>query len=140
MTERKGKARPDAGTSEQAKGKSTFPSGNSQKQFITAANSGQGSITSLLMTGAENGLTVQDLVKLTGQDERSIRRQIQVERKGGQLILSDCKSGYFLPASEYEVRRFIRSMSRRASEIAAVSRAAEDVLVGMAGQTRLGGW
>ena len=139
MKKRK-EARPDAGTSEQAKGKSTFPSGNSQKQFITAANSGQGSITSLLMTGAENGLTVQDLVKLTGQDERSIRRQIQVERKAGQLILSDCKSGYFLPASEYEVRRFIRSMSQRAREIAAVSRVAEDVLAGMGGQEKLGGW
>ena len=140
MTERKKEARPDAGTSEQAKRESTFPSGNSQKQFITAANSGQGSITSLLMTGAENGSTLQDLVKLTGQDERSIRRQIQVERKAGQLILSDCKSGYFLPAAEDEVRRFIRSMTRRSREIAAVSRVAEDVLAGMGGQEKLEGW
>lgn len=97
-------------------------------------------VSDLLQTGAENGLTLQDLVKLTGQDERSIRRRIQMERKAGQLILSDCKHGYFLPGSEYEVRRFIRSMSQRAREIATVSRAAEDVLVGMGGQEKLGGW
>ena len=67
MKKRK-EARPDAGTSEQAKRESTYPRGNSQKQFITAANRGQGSITYLLMTGTENGLTLQDLVELTGQD------------------------------------------------------------------------
>ena len=42
--------------------------------------------------------------------------------------------------SEQEARRFIRSMSGRASEIAAISRAAEAALADMAGQERIAGW
>ena len=97
-------------------------------------------ISDLLHVGAENALTLRELVQLTGEDERSIRRRIQAERKAGKLILSDCLHGYFLPASEQEARRFIRSMSGRAAEIAAVSRAAEAALADMAGQTMVEGW
>lgn len=97
-------------------------------------------IFELLHVGAENALTLRELVQLTGEDERSLRRRIQAERKAGKLILSDCLHGYFLPASEQEARRFIRSMSGRAAEIAAVSRAAEAALADMAGQERIKGW
>mgnify|MGYP004627370301 FL=1 len=97
-------------------------------------------VSDLLHKGAENGTTLSELVQLTGEDERSIRRCIQRERKAGKLILSDNQSGYFLPSSEHEVRRFIRSMSNRAREIAAVSRAAEDALERVSGQSRLRGW
>ena len=81
-----------------------------------------------------------ELVQLTGEDERSIRRRIQTERKAGKLILSDCKSGYFLPTSTLDIQRFIRSMSRRSREIAAISHAAEDALLKMTGQERMVGW
>ena len=94
----------------------------------------------MLHEGAENGLTLTELVQLTGEDERSIRRRIQLERKAGKLILSDNQSGYFLPATEDEVKRFIRSMSRRAREISAVAVVAEDALARMTGQESLGGW
>lgn len=94
----------------------------------------------LLHPGAENGTTLKELVKLTGQDERIVRRRIQAERKAGKLILSDCLHGYFLPATEQEARRFIRSMSGRASEIAAVSRAAEAALADLVGQEQIKGW
>lgn len=97
-------------------------------------------ISDLLHERAENGTTLTELVQLTGDDERTIRRRIQVERKAGKLILADNKSGYFLPASEYEVRRFIRSMSNRAREIAAVACVAEDTLARMTGQERMVGW
>ena len=97
-------------------------------------------IFDLLHPGAENGIKLSELAALTNQDERSIRRRIQAERKAGKLILSDCLHGYFLPASEQEARRFIRSMSGRAAEIAAVSRAAEAALADMAGQERIAGW
>lgn len=97
-------------------------------------------IFDLLRTGAENGTTLQELVKLTGQDERIVRRRIQAERKSGKLILSDCLHGYFLPASERDAWQFIRSMSGRAAEIAAVSRAAEAALADMAGQEQIEGW
>lgn len=97
-------------------------------------------ISDMLHEGAENGLTLTELVQLTGEDERSIRRRIQRERKAGKLILSDNQSGYFLPATEDEVKRFIRSMSRRAREISAVAVVAEDALARMTGQESLGGW
>ena len=97
-------------------------------------------ISDLLHGGSENGVTLTELVQLTGEDERSIRRRIQRERKAGTLILSDNQSGYFLPTTEDEVKRFIRSMSRRAREISAVARVAEDVLARMMGQEFLEGW
>ena len=93
-------------------------------------------VSDLLHEGAENGTTLTELVQLTGEDERSIRRRIQA----GKLILSDCKSGYFLPTSTLDIQRFINSMSRRSREIAAISRAAEDALLKMTGQETLRGW
>ena len=97
-------------------------------------------ISDLLHKGRNNGLTLQDLVKLTGMDERTIRRKIHVERKSGMLIMADCVHGYFLPEDTYDVRRFIHSMSNRSKEIAAVSRAAEDALAKMENQEQINGW
>ena len=97
-------------------------------------------ISDLLHPGSENGMTLTELVQLTGEDERSIRRRIQRERKAGELILSDNQSGYFLPATEDEVKRFIRSMSRRAREIRNVAVVAEDALARMTRQDFLEGW
>ena len=97
-------------------------------------------ISDLLHKGRNNGLTLQDLVKLTGMDERTIRRKIHVERKSGILIMADCVHGYFLPEDAYDVRRFIHSMSNRSKEIAAVSRAAEDALAKMENQEQINGW
>lgn len=94
----------------------------------------------LLHVGAENALTLRELVQLTGEDERSIRRRIQAERKAGKLILSDNQNGYFLPENPADVQRFARSMSRRAAEIARIARAAEGALADMAGQTVVEGW
>lgn len=97
-------------------------------------------IFDLLHPGAENGIKLPELATLTNLDEREVRRRIQAERKDGKLILSDCLHGYFLPASEQDARRFIRSMSGRAAEIAAVSRAAEAALADLSGQTMVEGW
>lgn len=97
-------------------------------------------VSDLLHEGSENGVTLTELVQLIGEDERTIRRRIQTERKAGKLILSDCKSGYFLPTSTLDIQRFISSMSRRSREIATISRAAEDALLKMTGQERMAGW
>lgn len=102
-----------------------------QKKFL---------ISDLLHEGAEKGTTLAELVQLTGEDERSIRRRIQAERKAGKLILADCKNGYFLPTSTLDIQRFIRSMSRRSREIAEISHSAEDALLKMTGQETLRGW
>ena len=94
-------------------------------------------IADLLHKGRDNGLTITDLVRLTGLDERIIRRRIHKERTDGFLIVSDNIHGYFLAENVDEVRRFIRSMSRRAREIIAVCWAAEDGLAKMEGQETL---
>jgi len=97
-------------------------------------------IFELLHVGAENALTLRELVQLIGEDERSIRRRIQAERKAGKLILSDNQNGYFLPENPADVQRFARSMSRRAAEIAGIARAAEAALADLSGQTMVEGW
>lgn len=97
-------------------------------------------IFDLLHVGAENALTLRELVQLTGEDERSIRRRIQAERKAGKLILSDNQNGYFLPKNPADVQRFALSMSRRAAEIAGIARAAEAALADLAGQEAIAGW
>lgn len=98
------------------------------------------SISELLYTGAENGTTLRELVALTGMNERLVRLEIQRERKAGKLILSNNRDGYFLPECPEDVRRFARSMSRRATEIASIARAAESALADMTGQECLEGW
>ena len=103
------------------------------KDFTTSAGKVL-HIFDLLHPGAENGIKLPELATFTNLDEREVRRRIQAERKDGKLILSDCLHGYFLPASEQDARRFIRSMSGRAAEIAAVARSAEAALADMAGQ------
>ena len=97
-------------------------------------------IFSLLHSGAENGVTLRDLVALTGMNERVVRLKIQQERKSGKLILSNNKDGYYLPESPEDVQRFARSMSRRAAEIASIARAAEAALADITGQAQIAGW
>ena len=97
-------------------------------------------IFALLHTGAENGTTLRELVAATGLNERVVRLKIQQERKSGKLILSNNRDGYFLPECPEDVRRFARSMSRRAAEIVGVARAAEAALADMSGQGCLEGW
>ena len=97
-------------------------------------------IFSLLQTDAEHGVTLRELVAMTGMNERLVRLKIQQERKAGKLILSNNRDGYFLPECPEDVRRFARSMSRRAAEIASIARAAETALADMTGQECLEGW
>ena len=98
------------------------------------------SISDLLHTGVENGTALRELVAATGLNERVVRLKIQQERKAGKLILSNNKDGYFLPERPEDVRRFARSMSRRAAEISSIARAAEAALADLAGQECLEGW
>ena len=84
-----------------------------------------GGIASLLMTGSENGLHLQDLVRLTGEDQRTVRRMIHAERRRGIPILSNSKDGYYLPGNEYEKAECVRQMRGRAREILAAARAIE---------------
>ena len=114
---RKESTRPEAATSRRAERESHCGSGHSREQSTTAAGGGQGAVSSLLMEGRSNALHLADLVRLTGWPERDVRKAIQRERKRGSPILSDNKSGYFLPGNEQERALCVRSLRHRAHEI-----------------------
>ena len=97
-------------------------------------------ISTLLNSGRENALALRELVALTGEDERTVRRRIHAERKGGKLILSDNQNGYFLPERVEDVQQFARSMRHRAAEMAHIARTAETALADLTGQAQIVGW
>ena len=132
------KAPVGAGTPTRAAGNS-FTTKYPKKDYSTPSQKVL-SISELLYTGAENGTTLRELVALTGLNERLVRLKIQQERKAGKLILSNNRDGYFLPERPEDVQRFVRSMSRRAAEIAGVARAAETALADITGQAQIAGW
>ncbi len=84
-----------------------------------------GFIESLLSHGAENGMTLKDLERITDWPGRTIRKAIETERRAGALIISDNKSGYFLTDDPAESQRFARSMLHRAALIRQTARAVE---------------
>ena len=82
-------------------------------------------VSDLLLHGAENAVPRRDLMALTGCTDRELRRMIEAERRLGVPILSDCIGGYFLPGSQPEKDRCVRSLRRRAKEIEATATAIE---------------
>ena len=126
MLDRKEKARPAGGTAEQAKRESHWASGNPYGNYTTTQSGGQGTISRLLMEGAGNGLHLQDLVRLTGEDQRTVRKMIHEERRRGVPILSDNASGHFLPGSQQEREACVQSLRHRAKEILAAAEAIEN--------------
>ena len=85
-------------------------------------NAAQG-IAALLLDGEENALPLSYLMRITGRDAREIRQLIQRERLAGVPILANMRSGYYLPATDAERVRWVRSMLHRAAEIAASAHA-----------------
>ena len=64
--------------------KDDFAVNHSVPNFITSVGKSL-HIFELLQTGAENGVTLRELVALTGMNERLVRFKIQQERKAGKL-------------------------------------------------------
>lgn len=82
-------------------------------------------IVDLLNHGQENAIPLRQIAGLTNIDERTIREKIAAERLSGVPILSDNKTGYFLPANEKEKERFVQNMKHRAKEIERAAKAVE---------------
>lgn len=114
------KARSTAATVEQAAGKAAFSGATiSYTDCSTAEIVRQPKIADLLCSGQQNAIPLRDLCHMTGLDARTVRREIEQERRAGIPILSAVcgVTGYFLPSSENETTRFLRSMRGRAREI-----------------------
>ena len=122
MGDRKEEARRDAATSKRAKQERHQTSDNSHDQHTTDRSDGQaGTISGLLLHGAENGLHLRDLSQIVGADPRIVRQMIHNERRQGTPILSNSKDGYYLPACEDEKEACVRQMRSRAREILAAA-------------------
>ena len=122
----KKRARPSAGTPRRAKRESHRAGGNPYYQNTTDRSGGQAdTISGLLLHGAENGLHLRHLCRLTGWKEREVRWQSHAERRRGIPILSDNVNGYFLPTDEQELVACVRSMRNRAGEILAAAEGIE---------------
>lgn len=71
--------------------------------------------TKILPTGKENAISTNELAVLMGfSDSRALQADIAKARENGQVILSSVQGGYFLPASDDEVREFIGALQARA--------------------------
>ena len=106
----------------QTTGELSFP----VSDFTTNQKPGQGRVADLLGHGQSAAVPLRLLVSITGLEARAIRRRIEMERRQGIQILSDNKSGYFLPAEEREVTACVGSLRRRAGEILRTARAIEE--------------
>ena len=112
MIDKNKNARPAGGTAGQAAEKyaaSKIP----QDDYTTDV----GPISRLLMHGAENGMHLSDLTKMTDRTEREVRMMIHSERRRGVPILSNNRDGYYLPGSDAERAQCVKSLRHRANEI-----------------------
>lgn len=115
-------ARPTVAAAGQADGKAVS---NFQSDFTSKPAVGQFLISDYLRQGRENAVSLQELRQWTGIDGRIIRRRIATERLLGIPILADNQTGYYLPATEEERKRCVRSMKHRAKEIYKAAQAIE---------------
>lgn len=121
-------ARPDVGASERAKetGAASRQATTSNDHDTTASSPGQAvKIADFLSPGADHGLHLSDLVRLTDLPERTVRLVIRMERLSGTPILEDSRNGYFLPSSDHERARCVQRLRRRAAEIVKAADAIE---------------
>jgi len=90
----------------------------STHDFTTPAAEGQTfHVADFLRPGAENAMFRRDLMAMTGLRDRELRLMIEAERRQGIPILSDNIHGYWLSDDPAEIKKFSRSMKRRAAEI-----------------------
>ena len=92
----KEKAHPTVGAVEQAMAGNVLADSYSRNHCTSNPVAGQPIISDFLGLGPEAGLTIHDLERITGRKGREIRKQIEQERRCGELIISDNQHGYFL--------------------------------------------
>lgn len=73
-------------------------------------------IADYLKIGEANAIKADDLCAITGHDKRTVMKSIEVERSQGALICAT-SAGYFLPASQEDVRRFYERYTKYAKRM-----------------------
>lgn len=113
---KKEKARPADGTAEQAAEQvQASRQGHASEPNCIMAPACRQAVSDLLCAGEQNGKTLKLLKEILSGDGRSIRAQIERERRDTPILSG--QSGYYLPATENEVRRFCASMRHRARRV-----------------------
>lgn len=117
---RKKNARPAGGTAEQAEeqGQASRQGHASETDCIMTPPRRQVlkvTVADFLGTGEQNGQTLKRLREILPGDGRSLRAQIERERRDTPILSG--QSGYYLPATENEVRQFCASMRHRARQV-----------------------
>lgn len=84
-------------------------------------------VLNALQKGELNAISRESLMILTGLKQRDLHRCIEDLRFHGAVICSSSK-GYFYPADEWELRKYIHRERSRADSIIANTRAAVDAL------------
>lgn len=121
------KNRPGAGTPERAAETAAFGRAAISYDYLTTAAAGrQIKIADYLGHSQDSAITGRELCALTGLDHRTIRAQIELERRSGMLIVADNQHGYWLTDDPAEAERFSRSMEHRAREILRTARAIKE--------------
>lgn len=119
------KAYPTVGAAEQAKTGNVLEDSYSRNHCTSNPVAGQTLISDYLSAGQENAVPLRHLKEVMGADGRTVRLMIQRERLAGIPILADCQNGYYLPATQEEKQRCVRSMIHRSEEIKRAARAIE---------------
>lgn len=80
-------------------------------------------IRKALGTGEENAVSLAELEELTKLPVREVHHSIENMRRNGGIICSS-NSGYFYPATEDELRKYVHKEHARAATILRNTRAA----------------
>lgn len=115
----KGKTRFAAGTAKRAKETAAYDRAAFSHTYSTTDSAERQAlrVSDVLCKGRENAQTMKELRKILSGDSRSIRLEIERERRSGCPIVSDCQRGYWLAETKAEIENFVRSMRARAFEI-----------------------
>ena len=110
-----------------------------QKHNMSPEENQEGLIASLLPVGAENAISTQRLVEITGcASARQLQTMISQERERGTVILSRTGGGYYLPADgekgRAEMRDFIATIQARAINTLRAAASAKAALAVLDGQ------
>lgn len=120
----KKKACPVGGTTEQATETAAFGEAAISCSHCTTAPAKRQVVSEWLEVGEANAKPMRELLQFLNGDSRTIRLQIERERRGGCPILSG-PHGYWICGSEDEARRFANSMRHRARQTWATARVVE---------------
>ena len=80
-----------------------------------------------ISSGSENARHKSELLRLTGMQDRELRKLIEFLRRKGIVIISDI-NGYYFPADEAELKAYIAQESSRARSVFYTLRSAKNLL------------